>query len=316
MKTPNRTSRWSAQPCERARGHRCLAISSAFILLGLYSSCSGSEPDKNCSDFSCQGEAQDWHEDHPDDGLDGDGDGIACEHLPACANGGGRSPLSDIELNEVSQIGFESQVILKQEDGELIREVRVKLSDSDSRTVELKGGQLSVDGQPMMLTDDSRYVANLPSTESGDSNYLLTTTLACGREVTEKIDSAPKRFLFVAAGLIEDNPLILGNSEIPEGVVRRVRVTVEGFAAKGGAFREHRYYGLNSAVLVVPACDLLSATGAPVHKIEVRVVETSSPKAHPTFLSGLHETVRVATTSIDLSTRGLGDATGLYIEAF
>jgi hypothetical protein len=219
-------------------------------------------------------------------------------------------------LDDVSQIEFEAQVVLKQEDGELVREVRVALSDSDSRPLELKGGQLSVDGQPMMLTGDSCYVVSLPSTESGDSNYLLTITLANGKEVTETIDSVSKSYLFVAAGLIEDCPLIPGNSDIPEGVVRRVRVTVEGPSAKGATFREHRYYGLNSAVLVVPASDLLSATGAPVHKVEVRVVEISSPNAQPTFLLGLFETVRVATTSIDLSTRGLGDATGLYIEAF
>ena len=103
---------------------------------------------------------------------------------------------------------------------------------------------------------------------------------------------------------------------IPEGVVRRVRVTVEGLSAKGVIFREHRYYGLNGAVLVVPACDLLLATGAPVYKVEIRVVEMSSPNTQSTFLSGLLEMVRVATTSIDLSKKDIGDATGLYIEAF
>ncbi len=41
--------------------------------------------DKNCSDFDCQGQAQAWHNSHPEDGLDGDGDGIACEHLPSCS---------------------------------------------------------------------------------------------------------------------------------------------------------------------------------------------------------------------------------------
>ena len=168
----------------------------------------------------------------------------------------------------------------------------------------------------MMFTGDSCYVANLPSTESGDSNYLLTITLASGKEVTETIDSVSESFLFVAAGLIEDNPLIPGSSDIPEGVVRRVRVTVEGLSAKGVIFREHRYYGLNGAVLVVPACDLLLATGAPVYKVEIRVVEMSSPNTQSTFLSGLLEMVRVATTSIDLSKKDIGDATGLYIEAF
>ncbi len=49
--------------------------------------CSGSgDSDRNCSDFSCQQDAQAWHESHPEDGLDGDGDGIACEHLPSCSS--------------------------------------------------------------------------------------------------------------------------------------------------------------------------------------------------------------------------------------
>ena len=40
----------------------------------------------NCDNFTCQGEAQAFLEDDPSDpeGLDGDGDGIACEHLPPC----------------------------------------------------------------------------------------------------------------------------------------------------------------------------------------------------------------------------------------
>ena len=37
-----------------------------------------------CADFQCQQEAQAWHDDHPEDGLDSDGDGIACESLPSC----------------------------------------------------------------------------------------------------------------------------------------------------------------------------------------------------------------------------------------
>ena len=37
-----------------------------------------------CADFQCQQEAQAWHDGHPEDGLDSDGDGIACESLPSC----------------------------------------------------------------------------------------------------------------------------------------------------------------------------------------------------------------------------------------
>jgi hypothetical protein len=59
----------------------------------LFPACSGggsddsssAAADRNCSDFSCQQDAQAWHNAHPEDGLDADHDGIACEHLPNCA---------------------------------------------------------------------------------------------------------------------------------------------------------------------------------------------------------------------------------------
>lgn len=51
----------------------------------------GGGGDKNCSDFACQQDAQAWHNSHPQDGLDGDNDGIACEHLPQCAYAGPHS---------------------------------------------------------------------------------------------------------------------------------------------------------------------------------------------------------------------------------
>lgn len=46
---------------------------------------SDGEPDKDCSDFSSQEEAQQYYDDAgPGDpnGLDRDGDGVACETLP------------------------------------------------------------------------------------------------------------------------------------------------------------------------------------------------------------------------------------------
>ena len=59
------------------------------ILVGLlfFASCNNSPtsgPDRNCSDFDSQAEAQEFYEDAgPGDphGLDGDGDGVACESL-------------------------------------------------------------------------------------------------------------------------------------------------------------------------------------------------------------------------------------------
>jgi len=60
----------------------------ALYLVILASACKengGGGGGRNCSDFSCQGQAQAWHNSHPEDGLDGDGDGIACESLPACS---------------------------------------------------------------------------------------------------------------------------------------------------------------------------------------------------------------------------------------
>jgi micrococcal nuclease len=38
--------------------------------------------DMDCADFETQEEAQEFHESHSGHGLDGDGDGIACESLP------------------------------------------------------------------------------------------------------------------------------------------------------------------------------------------------------------------------------------------
>lgn len=55
----------------------------AYVACSIHASCAETE-DRNCSDFSCQQEAQAWHNEHPGDGLDGDGDGIACESLPSC----------------------------------------------------------------------------------------------------------------------------------------------------------------------------------------------------------------------------------------
>jgi len=60
----------------------------AFTTVALLATpaCTESEADRNCSDFTCQSDAQAWHDSHPEDGLDGDGDGIACESLPNCAH--------------------------------------------------------------------------------------------------------------------------------------------------------------------------------------------------------------------------------------
>jgi micrococcal nuclease len=40
------------------------------------------QKDMGCDDFKTQSEAQEFHETHSGHGLDGDGDGIACESLP------------------------------------------------------------------------------------------------------------------------------------------------------------------------------------------------------------------------------------------
>jgi hypothetical protein len=85
-----------------------LRSTAAVTVLGLFSGCSssseedtgGSSSGRNCSDFSCQGDAQAWHNSHPEDGLDADRDGIACEHLPRCAllaTGNYRAELADGE---------------------------------------------------------------------------------------------------------------------------------------------------------------------------------------------------------------------------
>jgi len=42
----------------------------------------GEDEDRDCDDFETQKAAQEFHESHSGHGLDGDGDGIACESLP------------------------------------------------------------------------------------------------------------------------------------------------------------------------------------------------------------------------------------------
>lgn len=48
--------------------------------------------DRDCANFATQEAAQDWHESHPEDRLDADGDGIACENLPSGGSDGGSGP--------------------------------------------------------------------------------------------------------------------------------------------------------------------------------------------------------------------------------
>lgn len=52
---------------------------------------SGGSSDKDCKDFTYQQDAQAWHQSHPNDGLDSDGDGIACESLSSRPGGSGGS---------------------------------------------------------------------------------------------------------------------------------------------------------------------------------------------------------------------------------
>lgn len=66
-------------------------VASLSVLLCLWS-CSSRDGDKNCSDFACQQDAQAWHNAHPEDGLDGDGDGTAGESLPSCSTPALTSP--------------------------------------------------------------------------------------------------------------------------------------------------------------------------------------------------------------------------------
>ena len=86
IKSPNRVA--NAVGCQMQGGCAMRGSLRILFLFAIYlalTSCSGSgDWDRNCSDFSCQQDAQAWHETHPGDGLDGDGDGIACEHLPSC----------------------------------------------------------------------------------------------------------------------------------------------------------------------------------------------------------------------------------------
>lgn len=80
------TARGSAIIGRRASGPRLAEspVGVAYVALTVLAAGCTKSADRNCSDFSCQQEAQAWHNGHPGDGLDGDGDGIACESLPSC----------------------------------------------------------------------------------------------------------------------------------------------------------------------------------------------------------------------------------------
>ena len=69
------------------------ATTAAISLLAaaLSAACSGSASGSSsgrvtCSSFRCQGDAQAYYRNNPGSGLDGDGDGIACESLPRCVH--------------------------------------------------------------------------------------------------------------------------------------------------------------------------------------------------------------------------------------
>jgi hypothetical protein len=66
---------------------RYVASFALATLVAVTSSCRDEleESGSVCADFSCQGQAQAWHNANPSSGLDGDGDGIACEGLPRCS---------------------------------------------------------------------------------------------------------------------------------------------------------------------------------------------------------------------------------------
>jgi micrococcal nuclease len=85
------------QPFERLAAYRKAANSAGEADRGLSGSCSASEPkpapepapapapssgpDKDCSDFATQAEAQEYLLPGDPHGLDGDGDGVACDLL-------------------------------------------------------------------------------------------------------------------------------------------------------------------------------------------------------------------------------------------
>jgi endonuclease YncB( thermonuclease family) len=72
------------------------ALGLVGVALTLGAASSAGEPDRDCSDFANQAEAQSYFEanggsaSNDFDNLDGDGDGVACESLPCpCASAGG-----------------------------------------------------------------------------------------------------------------------------------------------------------------------------------------------------------------------------------
>ncbi len=55
----------------------------------------GGDVIRSCSDFTCREDAQAWHEAHPEQGLDADGDGIVCKGLRSCSQSSRHPHASD-----------------------------------------------------------------------------------------------------------------------------------------------------------------------------------------------------------------------------
>ena len=77
-----------------------LAISALALTLAAPALASG----HNCDDYATQEEAQQAHENDPSLGLDGDGDGVACESLPS-GGGGGGGGLPDSSMEAMTTTG-------------------------------------------------------------------------------------------------------------------------------------------------------------------------------------------------------------------
>ena len=155
-----------------------------------------SAADKNCSDFPNQAAAQDYFEDHqPGDpaGLDGDGDGVACESNPCpCSSGGGGG-----EPTPPSGGGSKGYRVVSVTDGDTIKVTR-RGKESDVRIIgidtpevffgaECGGAQASASMKQLLAPGDRVKLIRDRSQDAIDAyDRLLRYVEIGGRDVGRK----------------------------------------------------------------------------------------------------------------------------------
>lgn len=150
----------------RARRVRWAAALAAGLA---FAGCSASEPDRDCSDFSSQREAQAWHEQHPDANLDGDGNGFACESLAGPAKAAGAKPRRARVLRVVD--GDTIKVELASGTLETVRLVGIDTPESKRPQTPVECGSKKAASELRRLVDGRDVVLRRDPTQDAVDKY-------------------------------------------------------------------------------------------------------------------------------------------------